>query len=40
MNINPLKDNYVKINETNFMIKGNDYKEYKKNHIMGTLFFN
>ena len=37
-NINPLKNKYVKINETTFMIKGDDYKEYKKNHIMGPLF--
>ena len=37
MNINPLKDNYVKINETTFMIKGDDYKEYKKNHRLGAL---
>ena len=37
MNINPLKDNYVKINETTFMIKGDDYKEYKKNHRLGVL---
>ena len=36
-NVNPLKNNYVKINETTFIIKGDDYKEYKKNHIMGPL---
>ena len=36
-NINPLKNKYVKINETTFMIKGDDYKEYKKNHRLGAL---
>ena len=35
--INPKKNNYVKINETTFMIKGDDFKEYKKNHIRGAL---
>ena len=36
-NINPLKNKYVKINETTFMIKGDNYKEYKKNHRLGAL---